>query len=225
MGVSVWARMPPPPTDGTSPWQEQTGGLAELSALRRRLRTALDDAVLPRGSDDGERLLLVVEELLSNALRHGRAPVHLALSAPDLGWLVAVSDTAPDSPPMPALDRDPSDGGMGLSLVARICRVHGWEIDGDRKIVWARVPYLEPVTAGRALEVRRRARILVAGLADTAARTAGILDEVAAQGDAAGRTALARRCRAAAMRARLDLERAQGLILSAAPPTPRPPAD
>jgi len=224
MGVSVWARMPPPHTDGTSPWEEQTGGVAELSALRRRLRTALDDAGLPRGNDDGERLLLVVEELLSNALRHGRAPVHLALSAPDLGWLVAVSDTAPDSPPMPALDRDPSDGGMGLSLVARICRVHGWDIEGDRKIVWARVPYLERPPAARVHEATSRALTLTARLSETATRVAGTLDALASQADTAGRTDIARRFRGQAARARLEAERAGWAILTASPPAAGRPA-
>jgi two-component sensor histidine kinase len=63
----------------------------------------------------------VVEELLSNALRHGRLPVTASVTAPRHGWLVAVSDNATDRPPAHGLDRDPAHGGMGLSLVARLC--------------------------------------------------------------------------------------------------------
>jgi hypothetical protein len=86
---------------------------------------------------------MVVEYLVSNALRHGRAAVRVSVLAHDVGWLTAVSDAATDRPPVPALDRDPAYGGMGLSLVARLGRVHGWAVDGDRKVVWARGPYLE----------------------------------------------------------------------------------
>jgi anti-sigma regulatory factor (Ser/Thr protein kinase) len=204
-------------------WQDEPGSVAGLAALRRRLRTALDDHVLPAGTDDGERLMLVVEELVSNALRHGGPPVGVTLTTLRLGWLVAVSDTATDQAPVPALDRDPADGGMGLALVGRLCRAHGWMVEGDHKIVWARVPFLEPVPADRARAVRCRARSLVAGLTDTAARTAGILDALAATQDAAGRADLARRYRGAATRARLDAERARQVALISAPPAPRLP--
>jgi signal transduction histidine kinase len=68
-------------------WHEQPGSTAALAGLRHRLRTALDDEVLPTGADDGERLLLVVEELVSNALRHGRSPAQVSVTAHALGWL------------------------------------------------------------------------------------------------------------------------------------------
>jgi hypothetical protein len=197
--------------------------VAGLAVLRRRLRTALDDAALPRGCDGGERLLLVMEELASNALRHGRPPVTVTLTISRLGWVVVVSDTATDRPPVPAPDRDPSDGGMGLSLVARLCRAHGWVIEGDRKSVWARVPFLEPVEEDHARKVRRRSLTVIARLSDTAARTAGIMDEVAARADAAGRADVALRYRGAATRARLDVARARQVVLATAPPSPRLP--
>lgn len=226
MAASVWAPLPPPapPPSRTAVWREQPFSLAGLAELRRRLRTAMDDAVLPTGADDGERLLLVVEELASNALRHGRPPVQVTLSTHHLGWLVIVSDAATDQGPAPAPDRDPALGGMGLALVARICRAHGWVVEGDHKIVWARVPYLEQVGACRAHEVSRRSRSLVARLTDTATRTAGILEAVAAREDAAGRTDVAGRYRGAATRARLDVERARRLGATAPPPAPRQPA-
>ncbi len=80
MGVSVWApRLPPAPfSDRTPSRHEQPDSTAALAALRRRLRAALDDGALPTGDDAGGRLLVVVEELVSNALRHGRAPVRVS---------------------------------------------------------------------------------------------------------------------------------------------------
>ena len=187
----------------------QPGATSALAGLRRRLRTALDDGILPTGSDDGERLLLVVEELVSNALRHGRSPVHLHITAHARGWVTAVSDAAADQPPVPALDRDPAQGGMGLSLVARLGRVHGWEVEGDHKIVWARVPYLERPGAERVRAASARTRTLAARLSVTVSRLAATLDALADQAETAGRTDFARACRGRAARARLEAERAR----------------
>ncbi|MGR6967990.1 ATP-binding protein [Geodermatophilus sp. URMC 61] len=86
---------------------------------------------------DLEELLLVYEELTSNGLRHGRSPVFVRVATTGDGWLVDVTDAAVDHPPVPAVDRDPADGGLGLHLVARLCRAHGWIVDDDRKHVWA----------------------------------------------------------------------------------------
>ena len=86
-----------------------------------------------------ERLLLAFEELVSNGLRHGREPVEVTVTTFDDGWLLQVTDTATDTPPIPAVGRDPSQGGLGLHLVARITAAHGWTVDGTgRKVVWAR---------------------------------------------------------------------------------------
>jgi signal transduction histidine kinase len=86
---------------------------------------------------DVDALLLVFEELTSNALRHGRSPVWVHVVATARGWLVDVTDSAVDEPPVPAVGRDPADGGLGLYLVARLCRRHGWTVEDGRKHVWA----------------------------------------------------------------------------------------
>src|SRR4051812_48015670 len=112
----------------------------DLTIERLQLADALRDAPGPAGSEEGaERLLLAFEELVSNGLRHGRAPVRAAVTAFDGCWLLEVSDAAADRPPIPAYGRDAAQGGLGLPLVARISAAHGWQIDGDRKNVWARV--------------------------------------------------------------------------------------
>jgi hypothetical protein len=56
------------------------------------------------------------------------------------GWLLDLSDEAPDRPPIPAVDRDPALGGMGLHLVAQLSTDYGWEGRPGRKHVWARLP-------------------------------------------------------------------------------------
>lgn len=146
MTDDLWARRPLP-RPGTrvtvvGRWQPTT--LAELTAHRRRLAETLHGDARPADVDEGavERLLLVYEELGSNALRHGRRPVHIVLSAFDGSWLIEVSDAAGDRAPTPAIDRDAAEGGLGLYLVARVCGAHGWTEGPDgRKHVWAQIDH------------------------------------------------------------------------------------
>ena len=126
MGQGSWARRPPPQPgpDVLAVWAGEPATHAELSALRRALRGTLVNQPGPAGTgdDDVERLLLAVEELVSNGLRHGRTPVRVVVTTTSSGWVLDVSDAAPDRPPAPAIGRDAADGGMGLPLVARCAR-------------------------------------------------------------------------------------------------------
>src|SRR3954468_14052931 len=113
----------------------------DLTLQRQHLADALRGGAEAPGADGDalERLLLAFEELVSNGLRHGRAPVRATVTAFDGCWLLEVSDAAADRPPIPAYGRDAAQGGLGLPLVARISAAHGWQITADRKNVWARV--------------------------------------------------------------------------------------
>ncbi|MGY1760895.1 ATP-binding protein [Geodermatophilus sp. SYSU D00779] len=202
-------------------WHGQPGTAAELTGMRRRLRAALADGGLPAGADDGERLLLAVEELASNGLRHGRPPVRVTITAAGSGWLLEVRDTATARPPTPAIGRDAALGGMGLHLVARFSRAHGWAVDGDRKIVWAHIAYRPPVPPPpqqRIQAATARARDLVVGLAVTEARIGATLQRLAADAAVQGRHGRAHVYRAVAERAHRDAEQARRMSLTA-PPT------
>jgi signal transduction histidine kinase len=117
---------------------------ADVTAARLQLGVALHDGARPSDAAEGgvERLLLAFEELVSNAVRHGRPPVEVRVTATSDCWLLEVTDAAGGTPPTPDPGRDAALGGLGLALVARISSAHGWEPLGDgRKIVWARVDY------------------------------------------------------------------------------------
>jgi signal transduction histidine kinase len=139
----VWARRPPPDADthGVRVGRWLPATLRDLTTSRLQLSAALHDGARPPATAEGavQRLLLVFEELVSNALRHGRAPVEVSVTRIGHFWLLQVSDSAADVPPTPAVGRDAARGGLGLPLVAQLSGAHGWTVDGDRKVVWARI--------------------------------------------------------------------------------------
>ena len=121
-------------------WHQELHSLAELARLRSRLRASLTgtSTVVDPGEEHwAERMVLVVDELASNALRHGAPPAGATLSRSGDEWMIAVSDSAGHAPPKPAEGRDPGLGGFGLYLVADLSQQHGWCAAGDRKILWA----------------------------------------------------------------------------------------
>ena len=137
--VALWqpARLP----HGFSElWCQELSSLAELAKLRARLRAALTGRPTverPEREHWSERLVLIADELTSNALRHGGAPVAAALSRLGHEWMIAVSDSSSEVPPTPAEGRDPGLGGFGLYLVADLAVRHGWHRARGAKTVWA----------------------------------------------------------------------------------------
>lgn len=148
MSTVLWGRrpLPDPGPDAVSVGHWKAVTLSDLIMIRRQAAAAMaaEDrrwAAAPVSEGAEQRLLLCVEELTSNALRHGRAPVQVDLTAFGQYWLLAVGDAAIERPPTPAVDRDAADGGLGLYLVARICGAHGWTVEDSRKVVWVRIDY------------------------------------------------------------------------------------
>jgi anti-sigma regulatory factor (Ser/Thr protein kinase) len=140
---TLWPLSPVPQTGGTT-WQWQISTLRQLSGvradLRARLRSAGCDGATGGGDPVSDRILLAVEELASNGLRHGADPVHVRVVATADGWLIDISDGATEQGPQPAVGRDPALGGMGLHLVVELTVGRGWAVTGGRKHVWASLP-------------------------------------------------------------------------------------
>jgi signal transduction histidine kinase len=137
--VALWeAARPPRPF--TEVWCQQLTSLGQLAELRARLRrstTGSRTVAHPERDHWSERLVLIADELTSNALRHGGAPVATVLGRDGDEWLVAVRDSAVDIPPAPARGRDPGLGGFGLYLVADLSAAHGWFVEAGAKTSWA----------------------------------------------------------------------------------------
>ena len=137
----TWPSAVPPPGRETLVWH--LSDLSQLPGVRAQVRqhvTAerLDDTA--NLADLRDRLILALDEMASNALRHGGGRVRASVRTTEDAWLLEVSDQASTRPPAPAVGRDPSEGGLGLYLIAELATAHGWYVDGDCKHVWALLP-------------------------------------------------------------------------------------
>jgi anti-sigma regulatory factor (Ser/Thr protein kinase) len=136
----AWPSSPPPPAgDG---WHWELGHVSELPRVRAQLRRGL--AERSRGDaaavELDEAVILAFDEMASNALRHGGGGVRARVQQTSDAWLIEVRDSAPLSPPQPAVGRDPSQGGLGLYLIAEMANDHGWHLADGQKSVWALLP-------------------------------------------------------------------------------------
>ena len=141
MDPELWPRQPRPETSGPS-YESEISSPTELRTVRAQLRAWVAHEL---GGADGDGAVLAdlvaaVDELASNGLRHGRAPVRVRAVRTAEGLLLDVSDGDPHHGPEPAVGRDPALGGMGLGMVAHLTTARGWTVAGDRKHVWARLP-------------------------------------------------------------------------------------
>ncbi|RBY93662.1 ATP-binding protein [Blastococcus sp. TF02-8] len=136
---TTWPSAYPPPAEAVLSWDLRS--VAELPAVRADVRDGLtaaaSDSVTP---DLIDRLVLALDEMASNALRHGGGEVRAAIGRTDRAYLIEVTDQAPQTPPSPAVGRDPSLGGLGLYLIAELADGHGWYATDHHKHVWALLP-------------------------------------------------------------------------------------
>ncbi|GAA4757321.1 hypothetical protein GCM10023328_46520 [Modestobacter marinus] len=123
----------------------ELGSLRGLSMVRRQVRDFLlssldvgrDDDASPTVEDAVEKAILVIDELTSNAVRHGALPASLRIADEDGHWLIIVTDAAPDRLPAPARERPAGGGGYGLYVIADLTATHGVHCEHDRKHVCA----------------------------------------------------------------------------------------
>ncbi|HEY6795699.1 MAG TPA: SpoIIE family protein phosphatase [Kineosporiaceae bacterium] len=111
-------------------------GPAGIGRARRSARAILDAWNLPQTRH--EEVTLVISELLTNALLHGRPPTELRLSRHQDGVLVQVHDAAPFLPRKlrPTVD---DEHGRGLQLVSHLAQRWGTRPTRHGKAVWCEV--------------------------------------------------------------------------------------
>ena len=136
----TWPSASPPQARPLLAWELED--VAELPAVRadvrRELTAGAQGSVTP---DLIDRLVLALDEMASNALRHGGGDVRAAIGSTGSAYLIQVADQAVHTPPSPAVGRDPSFGGLGLYLIAELADAHGWYVASGQKHVWALLPH------------------------------------------------------------------------------------
>lgn len=111
-----------------------------LARLRWSVRRFLGEASYPQSAD----AMLVIDELASNAIRHGARPIRLTVRPQEnrRRLSVQVFDASPQQPRLAPHARGEA-GGLGLRLVEALSTA--WGVlsadDGEPgKTVWAEVP-------------------------------------------------------------------------------------
>src|SRR4051812_26556205 len=124
----AWPCAPVPSVPGDV-WHWQLEAMYVVSRVRSDLRARIAHPSVSAASTEDARdgLLLVFEELASNALRHGGGDVRALVVAGPRGWVVDLRDEAPDRPPGPARARGPPPRGTGPRLGARPSPAPGGE--------------------------------------------------------------------------------------------------
>jgi anti-sigma regulatory factor (Ser/Thr protein kinase) len=126
---------------------------ASVSLARRRLAAELTAAGIYDGTVSDA--VLVVSELLSNAIRHARplpgANLQVAWALGADAIEVAVSDGGAITRPVPAHATLSSLGGRGLDIVEFVARTWGVRTDDSGLTVWA----VLPLPPGRHFAARR----------------------------------------------------------------------
>ena len=131
--------MKPLTTDGAHVvWSFEPVADAAFQA-RRRTRVLL--RCWGRSDDDVDVVLMVVSELVSNAVDHARTPLTVAVSRGADGLTVSVGDRCDALPTLRA--HDPfAARGRGLQMVDALAR--HWDctpdVSGRGKTVWAEIP-------------------------------------------------------------------------------------
>ncbi|WP_052305491.1 MULTISPECIES: ATP-binding protein [Thermomonospora] len=124
---------------GALAW-ELAGEAAAVSRARALTRRAL---ALWGAQDPGEvdDVVLMVDELVTNAVVHGTGPVRLRLRLREGELVAEVGDDSPLVPrPAGAQAADWSERGRGLLLVAALAAAYGSRVCGHGKVVWFSKP-------------------------------------------------------------------------------------
>src|SRR4051812_49852403 len=112
---NAWPRVPVPSVPGDV-WHWQLETMHVVSRVRSDLRARIAHPSVSSSSTEDARdgLLLVFEELASNALRHGGGDVRALVVAGTGGGLLALRHQGPGRPPRPPPDPGPALAGVGV---------------------------------------------------------------------------------------------------------------
>ncbi len=115
---------------------------AEVGRARRWARSRLLGSGIGADEPVAETLLLLISELVTNAVVHTGCPAVLRMlfpgPAPAGTVRVEVADTSA-RPPSPRHAKGDDTGGRGLELVEGLADRWGWQREGAGKRIWCEV--------------------------------------------------------------------------------------
>ncbi|XUZ97554.1 ATP-binding protein [Streptomyces araujoniae] len=130
---------------------------AEVGRARRWARSRLVGSGIGDDEPLAETLILLISELVTNAVVHTGCPAVLRMlfggggGAGEAGTVrVEVAD-ASDCPPRPRHAQGEDTGGRGLELVDGLADRWGWQREGAGKQIWCEVDRGAPVAAAPAV--------------------------------------------------------------------------
>ena len=148
---------PPSSAPDVSGWLQASDRESALAAVERRSlpRTRIEVEHSPNGPAQAraavhscaqelglgpvcDDVVLLVSEMVTNAVRYAAPPVRLEISAGEEDVVVAVCDGSPE-PPAPRSPGEEAEGGRGMLLVDLLTQDHGVRVDPPGKAVWARL--------------------------------------------------------------------------------------
>lgn len=121
---------------------------AEVGRARRWARSRIARSGIGDDEPLAETLVLLISELVTNAVVHTGCPAVLRmLFAAEGGVRVEVADTS-DRPPKPRHAQGDDTNGRGLELVDGLADRWGWQPEGAGKSIWCELDRVSPVPAG-----------------------------------------------------------------------------
>ncbi|MFF8592507.1 ATP-binding protein [Streptomyces sp. NPDC015220] len=124
---------------------------AEVGRARRWARSRLAGSGIAADGPLAETLVLLVSELVTNAVVHTGCPAVLRLSLPGVTAEAAtvrleVADASTRAP-VPRCAGDDATGGRGLALVDGLADRWGWCAEGAGKRIWCELDRCAPAVA------------------------------------------------------------------------------
>ncbi|WP_424212414.1 ATP-binding protein [Streptomyces sp. BI20] len=111
---------------------------AEVGRARRWARSRLAGSGIGEDEPVAETLILLISELVTNAVVHTGCPAVLRMLFRGPGVRVEVADTSA-CPPAPRHAGGEDTGGRGLELVDGLADRWGWQREGAGKRIWCEV--------------------------------------------------------------------------------------
>lgn len=125
---------------------------AEVGRARRWARSRLLGSGIGADEPLAETLILLISELVTNAVVHTGCPAVLRMLFPDSSDTtvrVEVAD-ASDCPPTPRHAQRDETGGRGLELVDGLADRWGWQPEAGGKRIWCEVDRAERIACREA---------------------------------------------------------------------------